>query len=63
MSSTRRARASLNLHCSLLKNFDDGQAHFLEMAQTWEMLGDLHVLTQKLKSSGALLTKPTPRAE
>jgi hypothetical protein len=33
------------------------------MAQTWEKLADLHELTQKLKSSGALLTKPVPGAE
>jgi len=38
-------------------------AHFLEMAQTWEKLADLHDLTQRLKSSGALLTKPATRAE
>ena len=37
--------------------------HFLEMAQTWEMLADLHELTGKLKASGALLTKPTPSAK
>jgi hypothetical protein len=37
--------------------------HFLEMAQTWETLADLHELTGKLKASGALLTKPTLRAE
>jgi hypothetical protein len=36
-------------------------AHFEEMAQTWEKL--LHELTQKLKSSGALLTKPVSGAE
>jgi hypothetical protein len=36
---------------------------FLEMAQTWEQLAGLHELTQRLKSSGALLTKPTLRAE
>jgi hypothetical protein len=41
----------------------EGWAHFLEMAQTWEMLADLHELTGKLKASGALLTKPTLRAE
>jgi len=33
-------------------------AHFSELAQTWEKLADLHDLTQRLKSSGALLTKP-----
>jgi hypothetical protein len=31
---------------------------FLEMAQTWEQLADLHELTGKLKASGVLLTKP-----
>ena len=38
-------------------------AHFSEMAQTWEKLADLHELTQKLKSSGALLTNPAVRAD
>ena len=38
-------------------------AHFLEMAQTWEKLADLHELTQRLKFSGALLAKPAPGAE
>jgi len=37
--------------------------HFLEMARTWDKLADLHKLTQRLKSSGALLTKPATRAE
>ena len=41
---------------------EDG-LHFLEMAQTWEKLADLHKLTQRLKCSGALLTKPATRAE
>jgi hypothetical protein len=41
---------------------EDG-VHFLEMAQTWEKLGDLHELIQRLKSSDALLTKPVPDAE
>jgi len=36
---------------------------FLEMAQTWEMLADLHALSQRLKSSGVLLEKPVLRAE
>ena len=31
---------------------------FLEMAQTWEKLADLHELSQRLKSSGVLLEKP-----
>ena len=38
-------------------------AHFLEMAQTWEQLANLHELTQDLKSSGALLAKPVAGAE
>ena len=41
---------------------EDG-VHFLEMAQTWEKLADLHELIQSRKSSGALLTKPAMRAE
>jgi hypothetical protein len=36
---------------------------FLEMAQTWEKLADLHELSWKLKSSGVLLKKPALRAE
>jgi hypothetical protein len=36
---------------------------FVEMAQTWEQLADLHELTGKLKASGVLLTKPILRAE
>ncbi len=36
---------------------------FLEMAQTWEKLGDLHELSQRLESSGVLLKKPALRAE
>jgi hypothetical protein len=32
-------------------------SHFLEMAQTWEKLADLHELTQRLRSSGVLLKK------
>jgi hypothetical protein len=32
---------------------------FVEMAQTWEQLADLHELTQRLRSSGVLLE---PRA-
>ena len=31
---------------------------FLEMAQTWEQLADLHELSQRLKSSGVLLDPP-----
>jgi hypothetical protein len=36
---------------------------YLEMAQTWEKLADLHELSWKLKSSGVLLTKPALGAE
>jgi hypothetical protein len=36
---------------------------YLEMAQTWKKLADLHELTRKLESSGALLKKLTLRAE
>jgi len=36
---------------------------FLEMAQTWEKLADLHELSERLRSSGVLLKKPAPRAE
>jgi hypothetical protein len=31
---------------------------FMEMAQTWEKLADLHELSHRLKSSGVLLEKP-----
>jgi hypothetical protein len=41
----------------------DHWGHFLEMAQTWEQLADLHELTGKLKASGVLLTKPAISAE
>jgi hypothetical protein len=37
--------------------------HFLEMAQTWEMLADRDELSRKLESSGALLKTPPLRAE
>jgi hypothetical protein len=37
--------------------------HFLEMSRTWEMLADLHKLSQKLKSSGVLFSKPAANAE
>jgi hypothetical protein len=36
---------------------------FLEMAQTWEKLADLHDLSQRLRSSGVLLKKLALRAE
>jgi hypothetical protein len=41
----------------------DQWGHFLEMAQTWEQLADLHELTGKLKASGVLLTKPAISAD
>jgi hypothetical protein len=41
---------------------EDLQA-FLEMAQTWEKLADLHELSQRLTLSGVLFKKPTVRAE
>ena len=31
---------------------------FLEMAQTWEKLANLHELSQRLESSGVLFKKP-----
>ena len=36
---------------------------FLEMAQTWEKLADLHELSQRLTSSGVLFKKPAVRGE
>jgi sirohydrochlorin ferrochelatase len=36
---------------------------FLEMAQTWEQLADLHELSERLKASGVLLKKPAISAE
>jgi hypothetical protein len=36
---------------------------FLEMAETWEKLADLHELSQRLRSSGVLLKKPDLREE
>jgi hypothetical protein len=35
---------------------------FLEMAQTWEKLANLHDLSQRLRSSGILLKKPAVSA-
>jgi hypothetical protein len=37
--------------------------HFLEMSRTWEMLANLHELSQKLKSSGALKEARPRRGE
>jgi hypothetical protein len=42
-----------------LRAGSDHWAAFLEMAQTWEKLADLHELGRKLRSSGVLLE---PRA-
>jgi hypothetical protein len=36
---------------------------FLEMAQTWEKLANLHELSQRLTSSGVLFKKPAVPAE
>jgi hypothetical protein len=36
----------------------DHWGHFLEMAQTWEQLANLHELSQRLTSSGVLFKKP-----
>jgi hypothetical protein len=41
----------------------DQWGHFLEMAQTWEQLADLCELSERLKASGVLLTKPAISAE
>ena len=41
----------------------DQWGHFLEMAQTREQLADLHELSERLKASGVLLTKPAISAE
>jgi hypothetical protein len=46
-----------------LANQPDHWGAFVEMAQTWEQLADLHELTGKLKASGVLLTKPAISAE
>jgi hypothetical protein len=58
----KRAEGCRDLATQENRKPEDG-VHFLEMAQTWEKLADLHELTQKMKSSGALLTKPVPDAE
>ena len=41
----------------------DRWGHFLEMAQTWEQLADLRELSERLKASGVLLTKPAISGE
>jgi len=58
----KRAEECRDLATQENRKPEDG-VHFLEMAQTWEKLANLHELIQKLKSSGALLTKPAMRAE
>ena len=40
----------------------DHWAAFLEMAETWEKLANLHELTQRLRSSGVLLEPPSARS-
>ena len=42
---------------------DEDWAHYVEMAQTWEKLADLHDLGRKLRSSGVLFSKPVLPAE
>ena len=47
--------------CRRLAKLTAGSDHwaaFLEMAETWEKLSELHELGQKLRSSGVLLTVP-----
>jgi hypothetical protein len=58
----KRAEECRDLATREYIKMEDG-VHFLEMAQTWEKLADLYELTQRLKSSGALLKKPAMRAE
>jgi hypothetical protein len=48
--------------CRRLAKLRAGTQHwaaFLEMAETWEKLSDLHELGRKLRASGVLL--PAPR--
>jgi hypothetical protein len=58
----KRAEECRDLATRENRKSEDG-VHFLEMAQTWEKLGDLHQLTKRLERSGALLKKPVPGAE
>jgi hypothetical protein len=43
-------------------NHSDHWGHFLEMAQTWEQLADLHEQSNRLTSSGVLLKSEPARA-
>jgi hypothetical protein len=46
--------------CRRLAQLRAGSEHwpaFLEMAETWEILGKLHELSRRLKSAGILKTK------
>jgi len=61
--SDYRKRAEECRRLADLRAGTDHWAAFLEMAETWEKLAALHEYTEQLKSSGALLTKPAPRAE
>jgi hypothetical protein len=48
--------------CRRLAKLTAGAEHwaaFLEMAETWEKLAELHELSRKLRSSGVLLPAPT----
>jgi hypothetical protein len=58
-----RKRADECRELGLRTSKPEDWAHFLEMSRTWEMLADLHELSQRLKSSGVLFTKPTLPAE
>jgi hypothetical protein len=62
VDSRKRAEECRDLATREHSKMEDG-VHFLEMALTREKLADLHELSQKLKSSGVLLTKPALRAE
>jgi hypothetical protein len=58
----KRAEECRDLATRKNRKSEDG-VHFLEMAQTWEKLADLHKLTKKLERSGALLKKSVPDTE
>jgi hypothetical protein len=51
----KRAEECRELAKKLSGSKPEDWTHFLEMAQTWEALADLHELSRKLKSSGVLL--------
>jgi hypothetical protein len=49
--------------CRELAKLRAGSEHwvaFLEMADTWDKLADLHELSGKLRASGVLLPAPAP---